>query len=68
VLGSLAALGYDAEWHCIPACAVGAPHRRDRVWIVAYPDSGRCSHICRAHQRHKGCGQRLVQHRAKTLL
>ena len=37
VLGSLAALGYDAEWHCIPASAVGAPHRRDRVWIVAYP-------------------------------
>lgn len=35
VLGSLATLGYDAEWHCIPACAVGAPHRRDRVWIVA---------------------------------
>ena len=38
VLGSLAALGYDAEWHCIPACAVGAPHRRDRVWVVAYTD------------------------------
>lgn len=36
VLGSLAALGYDAEWHCIPASAVGAPHRRDRLWIVAY--------------------------------
>ena len=35
VLGGLAALGYDAEWHCIPAAAVGAPHRRDRVWIVA---------------------------------
>jgi DNA (cytosine-5)-methyltransferase 1 len=35
VLGGLAALGYDAEWHCIPASAVGAPHRRDRVWIVA---------------------------------
>lgn len=35
VLGDLAALGYDAEWHCIPAAAVGAPHRRDRVWIVA---------------------------------
>jgi DNA (cytosine-5)-methyltransferase 1 len=39
VLGDLAALGYDAEWHCIPASAVGAPHRRDRVWIVAYPSS-----------------------------
>lgn len=36
VLGDLAALGYDAVWHCIPASAVGAPHRRDRVWIVAY--------------------------------
>ena len=36
VLGALAALGYDAEWHCIPASAVGAPHRRDRVWIIAY--------------------------------
>ena len=37
VLGDLAALGYDAEWDCIPASAVGAPHRRDRVWLVAYP-------------------------------
>ena len=36
VLGDLAALGFDAEWHCIPASAIGAPHRRDRVWIVAY--------------------------------
>ena len=38
VLGDLAALGYDAEWHCIPASALGAPHQRDRVWIVAYPN------------------------------
>jgi DNA (cytosine-5)-methyltransferase 1 len=37
VLGDLAALRYDAEWHCIPASAVGAPHPRDRIWIVAYP-------------------------------
>jgi DNA (cytosine-5)-methyltransferase 1 len=37
VLGTLASLGYDAEWHCIPASALGAHHRRDRVWIVAYP-------------------------------
>jgi DNA (cytosine-5)-methyltransferase 1 len=43
VLGDLASLGYDAEWHCIPAAAIGAPHRRDRIWIIAYPnaDSGR---------------------------
>ena len=35
VLGSLAKIGYDAEWHCISAAAIGAPHRRDRVWIIA---------------------------------
>lgn len=37
VLGDLAESGYDAEWDCIPACAVGAPHQRDRIWILAYP-------------------------------
>lgn len=36
VLGTLASLGYDAEWHCIPAAAVGAPHIRDRVFLIAY--------------------------------
>jgi DNA (cytosine-5)-methyltransferase 1 len=36
VLGDLAALGYDAEWESIPAAAVGAPHLRYRVWIIAY--------------------------------
>jgi DNA (cytosine-5)-methyltransferase 1 len=40
VLGDLAALGYDAEWHCIPACAVGASHRRDRFWCVAWDADG----------------------------
>lgn len=37
VLGSLAAIGYDAEWHCIPAGGIGAPHWRDRLWIIANP-------------------------------
>jgi DNA (cytosine-5)-methyltransferase 1 len=37
VLGDLAECGYDAEWENIPAAALGAPHRRERVWIVAYP-------------------------------
>jgi len=39
VLGELAAVGYDSEWHGIPARALGAPHRRDRVWIVGYSNS-----------------------------
>ena len=42
VLGDLAALGYDAEWGVLGADAVGAPHRRERVWILAYlPDADR---------------------------
>jgi len=41
VLGDLATLGYDAEWHCIPASAVGTCHRRDRIWIIAYPSGER---------------------------
>jgi len=41
VLGDLSALGYDAEWHVISAAAVGAPHRRERVWVVAWDSIGR---------------------------
>ncbi len=36
VLGNLAACGYDAEWDCVPAAAVGAPHLRDRLFVVAH--------------------------------
>lgn len=36
VLGALAESGYDATWDCIPASAVGAPHQRDRLFVVAY--------------------------------
>ena len=46
VLGDLASLGYDAEWGVLGACSVGAPHRRERIWILARLDSdsdgGRC--------------------------
>jgi DNA (cytosine-5)-methyltransferase 1 len=36
VLGDLAELGYDTDWDCIPAAAVGAPHLRYRVFVVAH--------------------------------
>lgn len=38
ILGQLAELRYDAEWHTIPAAALGADHFRNRLWIVAHPD------------------------------
>lgn len=37
VVGDLAAIGYDAEWDCIPAAALGAPHLRARTFVLAYP-------------------------------
>ena len=36
VLGDLAESGFDAEWDCFSAASVGAPHIRDRLWILAY--------------------------------
>lgn len=42
VLGSLAEIGYDAEWQDVRASDMGAPHKRKRLWIVAYPSSERC--------------------------
>lgn len=41
ILGDLAESGYDAEWDCIPAAAFGAPHLRQRLFIVAYANAGR---------------------------
>ena len=41
VLGDLAEMGYDAQWACISASDTGAPHQRDRVWIVANHRGGR---------------------------
>jgi DNA (cytosine-5)-methyltransferase 1 len=35
VIGELADIGYDARWTCVRAADVGAPHRRERVFIVA---------------------------------
>jgi DNA (cytosine-5)-methyltransferase 1 len=41
VVGELASMGYDAEWGCVSACAFGAPHTRERVFVLAYPTSER---------------------------
>jgi len=52
VLQDLGEIGYNAQWHCIPASAVGAPHRRDRIWIIAYSGSYGCE--CRGNNRNRG--------------
>lgn len=47
VLGDLAAGGYDADWDCVPAASVGAPHIRDRLFVVAHANG-----LGRAAGRH----------------
>ena len=42
VLGTLAEIGFDAEWHCIPAAYFGTHFRRDRVFVVAYRPQSCC--------------------------
>ena len=39
VIGDLTEIGYDCEWQIVGADDVGAPHRRKRIWIVAYTNS-----------------------------
>jgi DNA (cytosine-5)-methyltransferase 1 len=41
VLGTLAEIGFDAEWHWLPAERLGAPHQRERCYVVAYAISER---------------------------
>lgn len=38
VLGDLASIGYGAEWQTVLASDFGLPHRRERIFIVAYSD------------------------------
>lgn len=40
VLIDLAAIDYDAEWDVIPAAGVGAPHLRERMFVIAWPRGG----------------------------
>ena len=36
ILSDLAKIGYDAKWTCLSAADCGAPHKRERLWIVAH--------------------------------
>jgi len=63
VLSDLESIGYTCRTFVIPACAVGAPHRRERVWIVAHT-TRKLSHGCRQTRqgwpKHPNSGQVLA--------
>jgi DNA (cytosine-5)-methyltransferase 1 len=55
VVRDLAACGFCVEWDCLPAAAVGAPHIRDRVFVVAY-----------AEQMGRGAGRGIASDERRT--
>lgn len=72
VLSDLASMGYHAAWGVIGAHHMGAPHKRDRIWIVAHAESERINGInggdrggalarCQAEPKSNG-GRKGVAH------
>lgn len=76
VCGDLAAMGYDARWGVLGAVDAGAPHRRERIWIVANAKLPERRSLCGARHRlawpdgipqreesagrSRGCGETLA--------
>jgi site-specific DNA-cytosine methylase len=60
VLGDLAALGFDAEWDVFRASDVGAPHRRERLFLLAYSDGERVRQFAERGSRG-GAGERATE-------
>jgi DNA (cytosine-5)-methyltransferase 1 len=55
VTGDLASMGYDARWGVVGGCHTGAPHDRERMWIVAYAISERSEErLAGSHGRDEG--------------
>jgi DNA (cytosine-5)-methyltransferase 1 len=66
VLRDLAESGYDAEWDCLPASAFGAPHRRDRVWLVAYTGREQLRHESGRRSGSGGTDSALTRNNGAT--
>lgn len=65
VLGDLAEMGFNAGWECVSASSQGAPHKRDRIWIVANSVRNGCApsnwgrYFCHKNRKCEGakCGR-----------
>ena len=64
VLGDLAEMGFDARWGVISAADVGAPHQRDRIWIVSRyipPPPPNLANTNSTHEQRNECSERAQQ-------
>jgi len=66
VLGDLASMGYDAKWGIVSAANAGAPHQRERIWVLA-TDSNMQSRIAEQKREYErpekltGSGKRELE-------
>jgi DNA (cytosine-5)-methyltransferase 1 len=58
VLGDLASLGFDAKWGVLGAADVGAPHQRDRIWILGKNTNANGSQCQRNQRTKRGIAER----------
>ncbi len=61
VLGDLARIGYDAEWHMLQASDFGLPHERKRLFIIAYTDKNRRLCIRQKDNVQSGSGLHTIR-------
>jgi len=56
IFGDLAESGYDVRWRVLSAAELGAPHKRDRLWIVAKSQGGESGQQAEREGRKDSCG------------
>ena len=61
VLGDLASMGFDAKWGVLGAADVGAPHQRDRIWIVGKATNANSIRLQKSTNQQKLEGERRNQ-------
>ena len=65
VLADLAKMGFDARWGVLGANDVGAPHKRERIWILAYPQhGGHCDSVKRVDDKKIGIQKKIGKKRS----
>ena len=65
VLADLAKMGFDARWGVLGANDVGAPHKRERIWILAYPQhGGHCDSLQRVDDKKIGIQKKIGKKRS----
>ncbi|MDE4537700.1 DNA cytosine methyltransferase [Pseudomonas sp. ITEM 17296] len=63
VVGDLTQMGYDSEWCLVSAADLGAPHRRDRIWLLGWRNDRHSPILANPSREHV---QRLVAQRTPT--